>query len=1838
MDTPDLRGWLISATAALSGRHADAIQTGESFAALGLDSAQLAGLAGQIEEVLGESVEPSVIFENPTIDTLARALTRQHPSEADPADGGEAASGGTAAEPVPVAVTGLACRMPGADDAAAYWRLMTEGRDAVGEVPPGRWDDVPADAVRHGGYLDDVAGFDSRFFRISAEEADRMDPQQRLLLEVCWEALEDVGELPPRLRGSPTGTFVGVSTAEYMRRQTDSPETMSQHTVTSCAPAVIAGRLAYLLDLRGPALAVDTACSSSLVAVHLAVRAIRSGECTVAVAAGVNVMLDPEVSVGLSRAGMLASDGRCKAFDERADGYVRGEGCGAVVLKPLPAALAAGDRVYAVIRGSAINSDGASNGLTAPNPSAQRAVLAAAYRDARMSPATVDYVECHGTGTLLGDQIEAGALGAVMGRDRPAGTPCLIGSVKTNIGHLEAAAGIAGLIKTCLVLYHGVVPPSLHFERPNPRIAFERLGLQVVTQPHPLDDPAIRPSRAGVSSFGFSGTNAHVVLESVEAIPPQSTAGPVVLPLSARTADSLERLRHATARLLQQEPGSAAEIAYTASVRRMHYRPYRLAAAAPSAMELAGQLATAPALQGVSAGEPRILFVFSGQGTQRPGTGRELAESEPLFASTIRRCDEIVADELGWSIEGFLNGTATDTDVTDTAVAQPVTVAVQVGLARLLGGYGIIPAAVVGHSVGEISAAVVAGLLDLGTGLRLAARRGRAMAGPEGEGSMLAVGLTPDEAARLTSTEVWLAAVNAPGNCVLSGDPAVLTELRGKLAAEGIFARSVAVRYAFHSGRMTKAAQRFAASLRDFQLSPSDGHVPMYSTVSGRRATADELDAGYWCRGVLNTVRFADAVAAAAGEAGGFAAAVELGGHPDLGASLRAIAGNQRFAVLHTLQRGANDGSRLLALLSELYALGSTIRWEQRYPRGGRVVSLPPYPWQRERHWMDRSPAFGRGDAGSLLGRHLELAGAGTRAWENVLSPGTQPALADHRVAGAAVLPATAYAALAVQAAVQAGMPACTVKSLELHRAMLLDHGSVRVQTSLTPVAEGFDFAVHGKAPGPGDWTVYAMGQISAAPPAPPALDMSGAQLRCLENIPLALFYRLLADQGLEYGAAFRALLEVWRCDGEAIGTIATRDENRLTEVVVLDAAAQLVAAVAARPGEAGVTAGRSVPVRAEAVTIWAPLKSAARVHAVLRSADERSIVADLTVVDADDRPCARVDGLLVRRSGSVPHPVRGNGSGACRYQLAWRPLAVEGAENSHGRWLILGNGRGVAEQLAGQLIRSRVQVLQPSAAADNDHESVEQLVDQYLPLDGVVCLWPLDPQREDLAWLPTAVARLVRAVSFAAQGECPRLLVATRGAQPVDRAVLDVPAATVWGLLRCAPIENPVLWAACVDLDPDGSAAEDAGALCREITAPTALTVDTQVGYRGGRRFVQRITPVAPITDRGALRLDENSAYVITGGTGRLGRLAAGLLLERGAGTVALLSRSAEEGKSDAERLLPYRVDVSDRVALADTLRRLRSRGQPIRGVIHAAGVLADGPLLELSPAAIRTVLAGKAAGAAYLDELTDDDPLDWFVLYSSAASVLGSPGQANYAAANAYIDVLAHRRIMRGRPAQVINWGPWARVGMAAETGFMAGPPRPHGIVGPPPLREAASALDPADGLVQLEQLILDGRAQTVVLPFDLEHLAQFYPTSVGASFFTEVTSEQVRALKSIGTSYSARPDLAQPYVAPSNVVERRIAAIWQRSLGIEPIGVHDSFFEFGGDSVLGNQILIEINRAINVTIDPEEAFKDFTISHLAELADACVLEQLEHLTDDEAARLLDSVSDPCEQPEQE
>ena len=942
----------------------------------GISSVEAVELAGRLETRLGRSLPPTLLWEYPTINAIERAMTA-----------GPDSAGPEAPDPEPdtrpVAVIGLGCRLPGgANDPDQLWRLLMDGRDAVRTVAPDRWQRRPAGAPtpgsaaallrgpgRWGGFLDDVARFDAEFFGITPGEARLMDPQQRLLLEVAWDALAHAALDPAALRASHTGVYLGICASEYAHLTTAVLEQVEGWTATGGALSIAANRLSYLLDARGPSLAVDTACSSSLVAIHLAARDLRAGETDLALAAGVSLMLDPALTVAFGRAGGIAAGGRCRPFAADADGIVRGEGCGVVVLKRLADAVRDGDRVLAVLRGGAVNSDGRSNGLVAPNPRAQEALLRGAYANAGLPARTVDYVEAHGTGTPLGDPIEAGALGAVCGAGRPAGDPLLIGSVKSRLGHLEAAAGVAGFITAVLALHHGTVPGTLHASRPNPHIPLAEWGLRVpvVAEPLPARD---RPARAGVSAFGFGGTNAHLVLE---AFPPTASplmarpAEPAVCVVADRDPDRVRDQAGALAAWLSARPGRVepGDVAGTLA-RRGERGTARAAVLARDTATLAAGLSAAAAGRshpllatgtGSRAAEGGV-WVFSGYGAHWPGMGRTLLDQEPAFAAAIDELAPAFRAELGLSLRDALCGAAR----LSVAQAQPVTFALQVALAALWRRYGVHPAAVLGHSMGEVAAAVVADALSPADGVRLIARRARLLA-RVGPGAMAVLELSEEELGDLAGDlpQVSVAVLAAPRQLVVTGPPDAVAALTARAAAQDRAAHTVTTEGAGHSPAVDRLLPELHEALRG--LRPREPRLPFYSTVL---AGTPALDAEYWLANLRQPVRLADAVRRAAQAGAGFF--LEISPHPVLvrpvGQTL-AAAGVSDPLVTGTLRR--DDPDAFGRALATLCAHGHRLP-----PTPAVILDLPAPPWHGKRHWID--PVVAEPEAPALLGTLLGVA------------------------------------------------------------------------------------------------------------------------------------------------------------------------------------------------------------------------------------------------------------------------------------------------------------------------------------------------------------------------------------------------------------------------------------------------------------------------------------------------------------------------------------------------------------------------------------------------------------------------------------------------------------------------------------------------------------------------------------------------------------------------------------------------------------------------------------------------------------------------------------------------
>ncbi|AGC45624.1 polyketide synthase [Myxococcus stipitatus DSM 14675] len=1410
----------------------------------------------------------------------------------------------------PVAIIGMSCRFPGgADSPESFWRLLREGFDAMREVPAERWDAATyqssdpsvAGKVRalRAGFLDRVDSFDASFWGISAREAVSMDPQQRLLLEVTYEALEHALQPIDSLAGSRTGVFVGIATDDYSHR-TDPSDVYSG---TGSLFSVAAGRISYLLDLRGPSIAVDTACSSSLVALHLACQSLQSRESELAVVGGVNVITDPGKSIYFSGLGALSTDGRCKTFDASADGYGRGEGCGVFVLKRLSEALADGDRVLAVVRGSAVNQDGHSNGLTAPNGLAQEAVLREALTRSGLKPGDIQYVEAHGTGTPLGDPIEIEALSSALCEWRGPKEPLLLGSVKTNIGHLEAAAGVAGLMKVVLAMRHGELPPHLHFTRPNPHVPWARLPLKVPTEVTPWTSRG--PRIAGVSSFGISGTNAHVILEEAPRAKAEPEARsddghPLILPLSARSPEALTALAEAHRGLLSAPlpAGTLREHAHAASVRRSHH-PHRLAVVGNTRRDLAEALLASahgephPGVvrRQVSFEEesPRVAFIFPGQGSQWLGMGRQLLREEPVFREAIEDCERAMRPHVEWSLVEELGADEAHSRLAEIDVVQPVLFAMQVALAALWRSWGIEPDAVVGHSMGEVAAAHVAGALSLEDAARIICRRSRLLRRVSGQGAMAVVELGLEQAREAlagSESRLSVGVSNSARSSVISGDTSALEELLGRLEGRGIFCRRVKVDVASHSPQMDPLKEDLLLALEG--VAPERAPVPIYSTVTGETGDGSDFSATYWVRNLRDPVLFQGAIERLLDD--GHAVFIEVSPHPVLLAPIQETLEEARRGglALASLRRQADERRTLLESFAALYVHGHPVEWKRLFPEGGRPVELPSYPWRGERYWLDVpsvSSGASRGvrEAGvghPLLGGSLSSSlQPRVHFWERSVGTEAFPYLADHRVQGDVVFPGAGYVEMALAAGAEVlGEGGLVLEEVHFRELLSLAAGADRrVQLALTEEGSGrASFQILSRAEDASAWRTHAMGRLRleegrAPDPAWESWSDEGEPRSSDEH------YRRMEALGLGYGPTFRGLRRLALREGEVLGRVqlpeqvAAEPGTYWLHPALLDACLQASVALMATAD----SKDPFVPVGIERVRLFArpgrELQVRVRARAGEKPGDaERSF--DVRLLDLDGRPVAELEGLRARRlDGGAGARDALEGS---VFTVAWQRTEALPDALASGTWLVFSDRGGFGEELQ-SLLRTRggacVGVVAGSAyervSADlyrinpASPEDYRRLLRESFGEDGrcqgVVHLLGLDAAAfssttsatlaSDLSHGAVSATYLAQALVRQGWRDVPRLVLVTRGARSVVEGDAVAPAqASLWGLGQTLATEHPELECTRIDLAPVPDA-RDASLLLSELVAKGH---EDQVALREGRhvaRFVRGGFEAAP-------------------------------------------------------------------------------------------------------------------------------------------------------------------------------------------------------------------------------------------------------------------------------------------------------------------------------------------------------------------------------------------------------
>jgi acyl transferase domain-containing protein/NADPH:quinone reductase-like Zn-dependent oxidoreductase/acyl carrier protein len=1705
-----------------------------SFRELGLDSVGGIELHRLLTLSTGLSLPVTVVFEYSSPAALIRHLvTLVCGTDPGDADANLVNQVTTVAGDEPLAIVGMSCRYPGGVASPEdLWQLVRDERDVIGDFPRDRgWELESAS----GGFLPDAAYFDPAFFGISPREARAMDPQQRLLLEASWEVLERAAIDPASLRGTRTGVFVGAEPQEYGPGLHRAPPGVEGFLLTGNTTSVMSGRIAYALGLQGPTLTVDTACSSSLVAMHLAAQALQRGECSLAIAGGVCVMAGPGTFTAFGKLGGLSADGRCKSFSAAADGTGWAEGVGMVLLERLSDARWNGHRVLALVSGSAINSDGASNGLTAPNGLAQQAVVGQALASANLSPQDVDAVEAHGTGTPLGDPIEANALIAAYGRDRLADRPLLVGSLKSNIGHSQAAAGVAGVIKMVMAMHHGLVPRSLHLDEPTPHVDWSTGTVSLLTEAVPWPDTD-HPRRAGVSSFGISGTNAHVILEqapeSAEAAEPEPRDNDLDLPLpwvvSARSeaalAEQAVRLRsHLEARpeLRPADVGYSLATTRSALDRRAVILGREAGDFTRALTALAGHDQAPGLIRGAAPPGSTVAFLFTGQGSQRLAMGRELYGEFPVFATALDQACSYLDRDLGQPLRDVLFSEPALLD--QTGYAQPALFAVETALYRLLESWGLRPDFVAGHSVGELVAAHVAGVLSLDDACSLVAARAAFMQELPPGGAMVAVHATEDELVPLLADrqdQVSLAAVNGPSSVVISGDEDAVLEIANFWTERGRQTKRLRTSHAFHSPRMDEMLDEFRWVAET--LSYGAPTLPVISNVTGALATAAELGSpDYWVRHVRETVRFRAGVQWLYDR--DVRTFVELGPDGVLSAMASECLADSADEILAVpvLRRDRPETTQALTAVAGAYVRGAAVDWSGVYAgAGARQVELPTYAFQRQHYWLTQDPPSNSArpeDLGSsalghpLLGTVVTLADEDRLVLTGRLSLAAQPWLADHVVAGSVLVPGTAFVELAVRTGDEAGCPAIRELTLEAPLALAADYAAQLQIVASAPDADGcrpiaiFSRPAQSSAGDP--WTRHASGILAPAAPADPPANAAGDDW--LTQWPpagavaqdLAGFYPALAEAGLDYGPAFRGLRAAWRRGEEIFAEIVLPDvelsdgelsENELSEIGLSESEEGVVGSFGLHPAlldaalhvidvGAGNRDQPEVPFAWTDVVLHAAGASAARVRIAPSAAGSG---VSVILADADGGLLASVGSLVLRALPAEAAMAKPQAGLDALFGVDWVPAGAA-SSRSAGRWAVLGADAGLG---MGSAVR---------------YEDLAELVAAGRDVPGTVvaCCVPggfafpdgadgADDADGDAGRVAGAVAQATLGLVQAWLAEDAlagsRLVVVTsRAVDAGSDAPVEVARASAWGLVRAAQSEHPGRFVLA-----DADAVTGAGDL---VVAGVGLG-EPEFAIRSGQLRVPRLVRAKPAKPAARpVGLDPGGTVLVTGASGALaGMLARHLVTARGVRHVVLISRRGTAAPGLAALVAELAAggatvrvaacDVADREALAGVIAAV-PESAPLRGVVHTAGVLDDATIGSLTAARVEAVLRPKAGGAWYLHELTADLELSMFALFSSVAGVVGSAGQGNYAAANTFLDALAAHRRERGLAGVSLAWGTWEHPGGMA--GLLTDADRQRMT------REGFRPISPTRGLALFDAAAATTEPLLVAAPLDLPGL---------------------------------------------------------------------------------------------------------------------------------------------------
>ena len=1641
--------------ASVLGMASSSLDNQRGFNEQGMDSLMATQLRLRLQRLLGITLSSTIAFDYPTVNQLTEylvnMLVKQGKSQA------ETRIATVEAKDEPIAIIGAGCRLPGGvRDLNSFWELLDGGIDAVTEIPVERWpltgfyssdpNKTGMSYSKWGGFLDEVDKFDAGFFHISPREAKELDPQQRLLMEVSWQALENANITPDTLRRSQTGVFIGLTPSSYGSMT----ESQSSYTLTGNQPAFLAGRIAYVLGFNGPALVVDTACSSSLVSLHLACQSLRNGECDAALAGGVNLILSDSSYRVLSNIKALSPTGKCHTFSSKADGYTRGEGCGVVVLKRLSDAQRDGDRILAVVRSTAVNHDGASSGLTVPNGPAQQAVIRAALAKAAIMPSELDYLECHGTGTELGDPIEVQAAATVYGEGRTAESPLLIGTVKTNLGHLEAASGIAGVLKVVLALQHQKLPQHLHFSEPNPLIEWEQLPVRVTSEAQEWER-GNKPRIAAVSAFGLSGTNAHVILEEApeQHFTNENSAEPAMtvklLLLSAQSKEALRNQVIKYAEHIAKHPEqSLVDICHSAANNRTHFN-HRLSIEVESSPQLIGQLRefgvngyAVASQSGIAKTAPaKVAFLFTGQGSQYVGMAKELYESQPLFKANLDKCAEIVEPLIGKSILSLIfaeEGSKESELLNQTEYTQPVLFAIEYALYQLWIELGIKPAALLGHSIGELVAATCAEVFSLVDGLTLAVMRGKLM-GSQPTGSMLS--LEVDEITALTliqsySDSLAIAGINGPKQTVISGHSNAIDELIEKLEKQQVKYKKLVVSHAFHSQMMDSILDEFEEFVTKLQLHQAT--IPIASNLSGKLERECFSEPKYWANQIRETVRFSPAVEALIEI--GITTFIEVGPQPILCGlvtqTLENSVNQQAITTIASLKRRQSDSKTIAEAIGAAWINGIELNWQKVLP--GKAVALPTYPFEHERYWLEAKPINTINQISGnyrLSGERIKLPD-GRLVHRVQIGPAVQKYLGDHIVYNTIVVPGAFYVAVLLSVG-EACWPGSGVELTDVQFIRALTFANNQSQTTilvqLDPLESGYQVTLASEIDE--NWTVHVTAQLKQLPAdgiaKPAAIKMP--VLNSAAEITNQLD-ELLNHFQIKWGEQWWWLKNGQRVSeqtayGEFLAPQAVPDDDAPIPGGLMDNSFALEV-FASEQQELDLDQTPRLPFGVKRLQWYGEHTTPVSALLKLNSQSKESSDSDISYFDKNGQPLALIEGFTTRKAPAekfLTKPINNN-----LYKIDWVKLTESKSDN----------------------LKQAVVIGKPEFANQLNSICVENITElfSYIDSNGAperLIILAIDQEQSELMTrlqinLNNALNQLQSILTRAELSNC-ELLWITKGAIATNLQAedLELSYAPLWGMVRSARNEYPQRSIRLIDLDVD----TDVELLNSAINTEQ----EPEIALRAGVMYAPRLQAVAQTKDIDKLPLsmpnivDTAGTVLISGGTGELGSLVARHLVNNyGLKQLLLTSRKgmaaagAKELKAELEEqganVEIAACDVSDYASLKAVVETI-SASTPLVGVIHCAGALDDAVVLEQNEEKLKKALLPKVSGAWNLHQLTKDKELAMFVMFSSLSGVMGGPGQSNYAAANTFLDALAAYRKQQGLAAQSLAWGLWQQQG---------------------------------------------------------------------------------------------------------------------------------------------------------------------------------------------------------------